>query len=257
MLGDIMNLKKTDKIIAVVGVIILIVAAVGIVFYTSGENEGSKQPIKKTKQYSVEWISASGKLADITGFASKKEPFTGEFTVEALEPGSVIINVDVHITWEDNIVTKFALFRKGQDTLTAVVNSSIGESKTHSATGSGNETLSFIAYSKPNDEIIEDVESETEAESVLLEKYDGMNTISFDFEVQVVVGEKLLSLRPIKLLNYLRDKGNDFTLEITYDYYYPELQEYGTSSSDSNNTNNEESYIGVQTWAPMAYSGKN
>ena len=214
------------------------------------------KPEKEEKQYIVEWIEEPGQIADITSFVSKKEPLTDQFVIET-ESGSVITDVYVQVIWEDDIVTKFALFRKGLDTLTAVVNTSTGESKTHSATGSGNETLSFMFYSKPNDEIIENVESESEAENILLEKYDGMNTVSFDYEVQVVVGEKLLSLRPLKLLNYFRDKGNDFTFEITYDYYYPVLQEYGTSPPGSNTNENEENYMGVQTWAPLEYSGKN
>jgi len=253
-----MNLKKTDKIIVIVGVIILVVAAVGIVLYTSEGNKTPTKPQKEMKKYSVGWIDESGELpSDITGFASKKEPFTGQFTVEAPEPGSVITSVDVQVLWEDDVVTKFALFRKGEDTLTATINSSTGESKTHSETGSGNETLSFSVYSKPNDEIIEDVESISEAESIILEKYDGMNTVSFDYEVKVVVGEKLLNLRPIKLLKYFKDKGNDFTFKVTYTYYHPDIQEYGTSSSSSEEGSNQESYMGTLTYNTMAYPGKN
>ncbi len=252
-----MILKKSDKIIALVGVVILIVAAIGIVLYTSEGNKTPTEPQPVMKKYSVEWVEEPGELTDITGFVSKKEVLTGQFNLEASEPGSVITNVDVQIIWQDNIVAKFALFRKGQDTLTATVTPSGGESKTHSSTGSGNETLSFSINSKPNDDLIEDVESESEAESIILEKYDGMNTILFDYEVKVVVGEKLLNLRPLKLLNYLRDKGNDFTFKITYTYFHPDIQEYGTSSPGGEEGNNQESYKGTLTYNTMAYPGKN
>ena len=259
-MGDIMILKKSDKIIALVGVVILIVAAIGIVLYTSEGNKTPKEPQPVMKKYSVGWIEESPTPIEITDFVSKKEVLTGQFNLEASEPGSVICvitNVDVQITWQDNIVAKFALFRKGQDTLTATVTPSGGESKTHSSTGSGNETLSFSINSKPNDELIEDVESESEAESIILEKYDGMNTISFDYEVKVVVGEKLLNLRPLKLLNYLRDKGNDFTFKITYTYFHPDIQEYGKSSPDDEEDSNQESDMGTLTYNTMAYPGKN
>lgn len=253
-----MNLKKSDKIIALVGVVVLVVAAVGIVLYTSGGNEVVKKPEKEEKQYIVEWIEEPGQIADITSFVSKKEPLTDQFVIET-ESGSVITDVYVQVIWEDDIVTKFALFRKGEDTLTATVTPSGGESKTHSEKGSGNETLSFSIYSKPHEETIEDVESISDAESIILEKYDGMNSVSFDYEVKVDVGEKLLSFRPLKLINYLRDKGNDFIFKITYTYYHPSIQEYGTSSPGDEEGSNQENYdyMGTQTYHTMAYPGKN
>ena len=114
-----MILKKTDKIIALVGVVILIVAAIGIVLYTSEGNKTPTEPQPVMKKYSVGWIEESPMPIEITDFVSKKEVLTGQFNLEASEPGSVITNVDVQIIWQDNIVAKFALFRKGQDTLTA------------------------------------------------------------------------------------------------------------------------------------------
>lgn len=251
-----MNLKKSDKLIALVGVIILIAAAVGIVLYTLQPKSIPTTPPKEMKKYSVEWIEKPGQIADITEFASKKEPYTGQFIIET-KPGSVITNVDVQVIWQDDVVTKFALFRKGEDTLTATINSPTGESKIHSEKGSGNETLSFSINSKPSDEIIEDVETISDAESIVLENYDGMNTVSFDYEVKVDVGEKLLSFRPLKLLNYFRDKGNDFTFKVTYTYYEANIQEYGTPPQSGEESNNQQNYMGTQTWNSMAYPGKN
>jgi flagellar basal body-associated protein FliL len=58
-----MNLTKSDKMIAIIGVVILIVAAVGIVYYYWTYEEPEEVEIEPTmKTYKVTWATDSGNL---------------------------------------------------------------------------------------------------------------------------------------------------------------------------------------------------
>ena len=211
-----MNLKKSDKMIAGIAVLVLIIAAVGIVLYSEDKDE--IKPTSQSKEYAVKWMRGEGYLP-VDGSVGKGG-YTDPFTVTATESDSVITKVDVLITWEDNYM-KGKLFNKGEDTLTAKIGLTGEEPKEHKDTGMGNETLTFPVFSKPKDMNIEDAKDLTEAEQMIREEYDNMNSASFDVDVTWKKGEKLLTLRLVKLLNFLRDKGDDFKFEITFEYYYP------------------------------------
>ncbi len=251
-----MNLKKSDKIIVAAAIAVLIVAAIGIIFYTYSEEEEITPPATGGKKYEVTWVKDEGSISSITEFVKFKETYDKPFTVTVnTPPGSVITDVHVHITWQDDY-TKGLLFNKGEDTLTAIITAPGGESKTHTAKGEGNETLDFHINSEPVDEIIENVNDSIEAEQKVQEEYQGENTATFGVNVTVEKGEKL-SLRPLKLLNYFRDKGNDFTFEITFDYYYPSIVESENPGDNGTTLDLPQDNTGTQTWYAMGFPGKN
>ena len=250
-----MSLKKSDKIIAIIGVIILIIAGIGIVLYTtSEENETSPTKVKENV-YKVTWIKNDDSI-DISGEATKKKDFTDAFTMDIIEDGFVLTNVYFNVTWRDHH-TLGKLINTGKDKLTATIGftGEEGEKLTSTGKSDGSEKLSFTIFDMPSDETIEDetIETETEARQLILDEYSGMNTASFDIKVHVKTGEKLLTLRPRKLLNYLLDKGNDFTITVSYEFYEPVIEEINNDDGMPPTS----SKVGSQTWAPMAYPGKN
>ena len=260
-----MNLKKSDKIIAIVGVLILIIAAVGIILYapsSSNEGKGEKQ---ESQKYYVKWTSHSGELATITGEAYTE--YNDQFVVGVAE-NAVITSVNVQINWQDDNTYGgfFGLIKalvKGQDTLIADIGPVNGKNQTYEGTGEGNETLYFIINDVPQDKVIDlsgsQIGVSQSPESSIKKEYQGENSVAFDVSVTVKTGEKFQILKPIRsLINKMKDKGNDFELTITYDYYTFEVTKM-PSGSDGNGNTGETGYneMGAQTYSTMAYPGKN
>jgi len=210
-----MNLRKSDKIIALTGVIIIIVAAIGIFLYASTEEEPDKIPMAlEEKTFYVTWTRETGETM-IDGKAEKtyNEPFT--ILVPA---GSVLTNVDFRLTWQDDHVTGFIL-KRFQDTLKAEISLDGGESQTDSSKGGcKNRSISFSVNEIP---MIDSLEANDtyEASEIIDEMIFGQDTTSFNVKVTVKTGEKLR--RPLK---FFMDKGNNFKFEIVYEYYYPYIE---------------------------------
>ena len=234
-----MNLKKSDKMIAIIGVVILIVAAISIVYYYVSTEDEVREPTTGEKVYKVTWEEQTGEMT-IPDVNVGKEVYTDSFPVDA-ESGSVITDIRVQIVWEDNNVYgglggRIPALVKGQDTLTAEISLAGGETKTHEDTWYGNETLFFSMDDISYDDMVE-AEDINEAKQKIDEKYQGMDSAFFDIVASVTVGEKFKFLQPIRsFLNTRADTGNKFSLYITYDYMYPEVQE--SEDNDNNNDGN-------------------
>jgi hypothetical protein len=214
-----MSLKKTDKIIAIIGVLILIIAGIGIFLYVGTEETTSTEPTQE-KVYDVTWEKHTGTMPSISGFAGKKVTYTDPFEVNAEGQGSVITQVDVLIIWKDDVVSR--ILKMGKDTLTANINLVGGEPKTHTSKGSSDNTTAPLIFDSINSAPADMTGfiSEDEAWAAIDNQYANKNKASFETEITVKTGEKF-GIRPLKLLRFLKDKGNDFTLEITYTYYTP------------------------------------
>jgi len=206
------NLRKSDKMIAIVGVIILIVAGVGIALYTSAPETDSTVASEEMLYYPV-FTAEYGEMT-INEYAGKT--YSDTISIDGLPSGCVLTNVDFQITWQDD-KTVGLILKRGYDTLTADI-SYMDETKTHASTESGNETLSFSINSVPSVDYIE-AEDEVEAAELLYQMVSGKSEATFDISVIVKTGEKLR--RPLK---YLGDKGNGFEIKITYNYYRVDLE---------------------------------
>ena len=226
-----MSLAKTDKIIAIVAVIILVAAAISIIVYTQTYEEPEKVTVEpKEKTFDVTWSKDTGEMSSIHGEAKK----TYEDTINVNIPSSkicVLTNVEITINWEDDH-TYGILTKKGLDTLTGEITPSNGDTVSDSSKGSGNMTYSFSIYSKPSSSTIT-AKDEAEAISKIKDQYSGKDSASFDVAITVKTGERIF-----RFLKYLKDKGNDFDIEVTYTYYYAELNEEEKSSGDDNGSTN-------------------
>jgi len=219
-----MNLKKTDKMIAIVGVVILIVAAIGIVLYTSTDTDDN-DIVPGEDVFYVTWTEHTGEMSIIEGYAGKV--YSEPFTITGVPAGSILTGVDVQIAWEDDN-THMGILSKGIDTLTAEIGLTGGEPQLDPTRGSGNNTLIFTINDMPYDETI-DAEDFSEADQIVYDMTQGKNDASFDVTITVQTGEKLR--RP---LQYLKDKGNGFELHVSYTYYTPMVEQ-----ELSNNDNDE------------------
>jgi len=225
-----MNLKKSDKIIAIVGVLILIVAAVGIIVYTQSSKETKKTGDAENKTFYVTWEKDTGTVsagADL--YAGKKAPYTNTISVASLA-GSILTRVEFKLSWVDDI-TYGILKKRGLDMLTAEIAYTGGGTLTDVSTGSGNHTFSFDVGDVPQDGSVE-AKDISEAEQIVKENYMDKDEASFDVTVSVKTGERIF-----RILKFLKDKGNGFDLEITYDYYYAVVEDTssppeGESSAD-------------------------
>jgi hypothetical protein len=221
-----MSLKKSDKIIAIVGVIILIIAGIGIVLYSSSDEENGIPTIKNDDEmmYDITFKISDPKPAapDNTAFSIKSKLFN-----RGLSPyvGEVIISqenlqsVNFYLKYNDNVKGFLGgrIFPGiGADTLTVNIKDSeynLIISKT-SSKGSlvVNETLEFLSMIP-----LEPIEAKdmTDAKTELEKRYIN-NEESYKITVSLKTG----------LWGRLREllKPDTFKLEITYTYYEYELE---------------------------------
>jgi len=219
-----MSLRKTDKIIAVLGVIILVCAGVGIYYYQSGEGDEEINGEPQETTYMVTWEQMSDSF-EVKGSVDKTA-YTKPIIIEGLEEGCVLTTVSVNLTWSDD-KTMGKLFNKGEDTLTVKIGLPGQDSKPVKSTGGakGKDIGTFIINDRPLDEEIIDVEDEAAVDALILGEYMGMNTATLDVKVTWEKGESILTIRPLKLLNFFLDKGNNFKLMVSYQYYKYTIKE--------------------------------
>lgn len=221
-----MNLSRSDKIIALIGVIILVVAAIAIFYYYTTEEEPEKPQVEpKVKTYNVTWIKGTGDL--LVGeslYAGRNSPCKESVPVSVVdEPFGVLTDVNFQLSWQDD--RTFGIGRRiikgltrGKDKLDATIKPTIGEAISRGNTWGGVLRFPFTVYDKPVDLSIE-AEDIFEAEQKIIDMYMDQDATSFDVTVNIKPGEPLR--RPLK---YIRDKGNNFRLNATYDYYYPLIE---------------------------------
>jgi len=215
-----MNLKKNDKLILIVGVVILIAAAIAIAFYTSADVDDTDiftDSDKKT--FDITWIDMTKDMPVIKGVAKKSYSESESISSPDL---SVLTKVEFQLTWADDY-TSGILLNKGEDTLTAKIGKTGAEPERKTSVKQGNMTFSFNVNDRPSDDYVE-AEDYDEAMEMVEKLFPNENEESFDVTVNVQTGEKL-RLRPLKLLRYLQDKGNNFNLKIKYTYYVFNIEE--------------------------------
>lgn len=220
-----MNLKKTDKIIAILGVVILIIAAIGVLLLTGQEDTEEPEDEKpKTKGFNVYWESKEGTTITEEGTAGK-EPATGTINLNVPE-NAVLTNVDVKIKWTDNKGLSLPLVGQimGKDTLTATVTAP--NEKNGDYTGKGgvveNDSVGTFSINSPVDEVYD--EKTTEDVMVLIEElYNFDSTI--DYEVTVDA-------------KGLFDKDNSFTLVVDYEYAVYTIGDKDSETNDDSDDDN-------------------
>jgi len=218
-----MKLKKNDKIILVVGIVILIAAGTGIALYTVEDSDDADVK-EDTDMYSYTWIKKEGIIDLLSNeYASNSEPYKSILRITS-PSNSVLTSITMTLSWEDDS-TYGLLTEKGVDTLTAEISRG-SDTKTITSEGGGNESLTFKIYPMPESDTVEAI-STNDAMDQIDDIISGLNKESFDITVSVATGERM-----VRLLKYMRDKGNDFDLTAEYTYYYYEFDDFGQNDED-------------------------
>ncbi len=221
-----MILKSSDKLIAIIGVIILIIAGIGIFIYISNEDDSEEdQVVKSIKKFKVEWIqevSLPEKISNTRAVRDKPYNKPIEITVNK-EPLSVLTFVDINLKWKDSctgLILRNGILKLASDKLKAEFTFNGKSEKIPQHTGQGDRKISFSLFNEPTEEIIEDPEVMDENDALLYiqEKYSAMDSVLIETKVQITTGL-------FERIRIFRDKGENFNLQITYTYYYPVISE--------------------------------
>ena len=258
-----MNLKKSDRLIAVIGVLVIVVAAIAIFFYSDFDNGNGENGGDDDKMLTFPVLCNPRERdasIDNTDFVVKdkllgKQDYTGIVTAK----DKYISKLDIKVTYEDDhygILGGRLLQQLGQDTLTVTIfDSNEQEVGSTTITGMGNETIPVDVSSMGIDKDPEPIEAESRqaAEDILMDNFDEQEKeVSYTVKVTVSSGES-----PLRVFAKLREKlfGNDqFTLEANYHYYEYVLDEpleddNGNDENKDTVLDNSENYSG-----PGAYS---
>jgi hypothetical protein len=242
-----MNLKKSDRLIAIIGVLVIVVAAIAIFFYSDFENGngGNGGDDEKMLTFPVLCNERDRKASiDNNDFVVNdkifgKQDYTGIVTAK----DQYISKIDIIIDYEDDhygLLGGRLLQQFGQDTLTVtVLDSNEQEVGTTTITGMGNDTITVDISSMGIDKNPEPIEAESRqaAEEILMDNFDEPEKeVSYTVQVSVSSGES-----PLRIFANLREKlfGNDvFTLEANYHYYEYVLDE-PLEDDDGNDDNKD------------------
>lgn len=223
-------MKNADKLIVIIGAVILVAAAIGIWLYKPQPGEEKEKEIAKS--FSVEWRENIGYAQPDNSNMYAKDKIFGKDV-----PYSANVTIWQHnlksvkfiLRWEDDHTYGF-LWKRGLDTLTFEVTSPDGTTETRESKGNGTLEIVFDNIN-PVPSVSEIKANDTNEALEKLQEYynDKWMGEAFRIKVSVKVGEKIY--RPLKRLF---DKGNNFTIEIVYTYYEPTLKEKTPEKSQSN-----------------------
>jgi len=239
-----MNLKKSDKMIAGIAVVVLIIAAIGIIYYSESEDEVPDNGDDKDKMILfnvIDDVKDGCVVPEDTNYKVKDKllnlggdgGYHGEVDIAQQNLKSVQFKFDYTDTKSGKILKSL-----GRDTLTVKISDSNGEViDKQTITGSGNKTIEVNSITPMISLAQIEAETEAEAEERLEERYSDfpMNT-TFKIDVTLKIGE-------IRLLKRIVEKlfGNDaFELEITYDYYHYGVEEVEEDDEDKKTNLNEQ-----------------
>ena len=225
------SLKKNDKIIVIVAVIILAIAGGGIAMYQSPKTSNvPPSTITSGKTFDVIWTQRNDNMNTISDFAGKKSQY--QTTIQI--PVGNLKCITFNLSWTDDRMT--FMKRMGLDRLTLEVTTpdsrTFSETNTSAPiTGEGTITHTVSTGIIPPVSSIK-ADGEKNAQIMLKEEpyYDESWT---DKDISISISVQIGELR---ILKKMRDKGNDFELKITYQYSDGALKEDTTKNTggDSN-----------------------
>jgi hypothetical protein len=232
------SLKRNDKIIILVAIIIIAIAGVGIAMYNQPATVTTPPSNPVTNQsFYINWTARNGSLDPITDFAEKKAPYTGGIEIKQ----GNIISITFNLSWVDDHTT--FLKRMGLDRITLAITTLDGEviQKSNTSapkTRAGTDTITLESHIIPPAPIKAD--DSTSAQAKLNEKQyfdDSWMNRNFSITVSDKIGEK-------RIIPKLLDKGNSFTLEISYKYYQAVIQqgEMKSTANDGDTNSTKDSW---------------
>jgi len=231
-----MTLRKSDKIIAIIGIIILIIAGIGIFVYMDTEDDNGDQNsgADKMKFYPVESKITMNMLPDKSQSKIKVKFLKGtEFSFKHEIMDQNVINISVTVRYTDENPGLLGRFLNlGKDTLTINVVDSEGNN-VGSGKKQGSGKIEFD-IDGPGREIQGPIEAESyeEAKQKLMDMFESFSE-TYTFNINVKGG----------IFGALRERflGKDsFTLMVSYCTYDYTLEE--PMDDDDGNPNTETNF---------------
>ena len=246
-----MNLKQSDKMIAVALVAILIVAAIGIILYADKDDE-IDDDTDKNLLYKVETKIFEGTLSveSENGFVVQDKLFKNRdvtFTGTLEVPSDNLKSVNICVEYEDKDFAPIFKKQRANTFTLKVYDESENEVGMAEITGAGKENITINGGSPKRFDDIE-AKNDQEAREMLDENItetDMMKT--YTIEAKVVNGES-----PLRLLAWLLEGSQSFDLEVTYEYYYYDLMEPEEIEND-----NSDDVDSTGLWASTPYVSTN
>jgi len=249
-----MNLQKNDKIIAIGAVIILVLAAIGIIFYYQPEDEDSFEPTdEELRLFKVDRTEIPLNILNEVGQVKDKlfgsQDYETSFDVNTKDLKEVIITINYTDNRMANLIPLFS-----QDILTVMLYKGETEVSAHTIQGSGELEITLTG-STPM--VFSEIYAEDKNEAN--EKFEKNMTSTGETEtytvyVSVKNGESGLKMifRPLRWL--LEKFGKDsFDIKITSYHYNYQLKEDLTNMNDDGGDDKPNSYDDDDV-VPQTYS---
>ena len=219
------SLKKNDKVIIIAAIAVIIIAGVGIAAYTPEDNEDINLPMTGNA-YTITWNAASGSTEKLSGFASKDAVKKDMFTIDEKNIKSIIVNM----SWVDDKTTFLGRF--GLDTLELKVTDPAGEIYRDQMTSvkktkQGKVSATIDVLNRYPDINIIEANNSIEAEELVKSEYsdDTFSNEEFEIAVSCLIGEK-------RIIKKFLERGNNYNIEISYEYFYPTAAEEITTNDN-------------------------
>lgn len=258
-----MNLKKSDKMIAIAGVVILIIAAIGIIMYSSNEPE-NEAPNKTEQQYpfTVNFVTNEEEELSSTGMKIKEpllKRLSGDGSIEqTVEITSYNLkSIKFSIEYTDTImkgkILKFLSFI-GPDTITMTVFDEYDTKiDSKSIRGSGNANITTPDNLPVTIGIIQ-AKDEADAWQKLDENLS-MDDMMETYKIKVTIDQKeTLLFRPLARLLELLVKDT-FNLRVTREYYVYDIVPPEEPPGEPPAEANIGQYYSPLTWMSTNYIG--
>jgi hypothetical protein len=209
------RMRNSSKLFLSLVVTVIIVVSGVIIFYkpsTKADTIDGKTPKKNT--YDVGWVVKKSSLLNISDFVSRNTVYKKTISFETPN----LKDITFRLRWTDDTAPFFGLC--GLDTLTLTVTTPDATTITKSARCTRITKQGLIEITIP---VKNNIPPSLRVESTsLIEAGQQLLDTSFDFtwvneEFTLQVSDHIGEFR---LLKRLRDTGNDFTLEITSQYYH-------------------------------------
>ncbi len=196
-------MDKRDKMVIFVGILILIIALIGVMYEEKQYTEASEEEEKIT--YSIEWKDETTSFLE-DGTVTKGEATTLTFPIN--QEG--LMEVEFRLEWIDNLARGILIPWNWSDVIEMKIDAPGSvELSSNPVSGHASPLIITAKVGEKPDEMRINATNETELWNIL-SSYITTNGMG-DWSAEISILPK----------PFIFDRGNDFTLYVDYTYYYP------------------------------------
>jgi hypothetical protein len=261
-----MSLKKSDKIIAIFGVIILIVAAIGIVLYVPEDGDDAPKEVEEKKKISFEVqmnedmfseprFDLDLKLPSLFSLLSRGKSYVNKnfYTIQAENVKSIIFEFEFEDKQKSFGFLPFIFKLLNNPIGTDIVNVVITDPNDETISrvlASG--TKKNITIDVPLHPIPKDIEaySQEEAEQILSENYSFNDWVEMPFGISV----SLTIEGRLRFFKRIRERFFKDTVTVKISYITYSLDPVRIKTDDNDNNNDDDSGTNYNGYGSLSFS---